>query len=180
MFEPLGPSHLFTHKISYKNTYVFIFELQIGIQATTSCCLGPLDGNPFNGGISMGIPLTVGFRPQLVVVSGLLVGIPLTVGFSPQLVVVSDLLVGIPLTVGYRLSRSLRLSRSRFHDTFLPLLNSRLSWSLFHKLFSCWNLGYHEASFMHFSFTQWNFGYQEAFHELFFHTMEFRLSRSLS
>jgi hypothetical protein len=44
----------------------------------------------------------VGFRPQLVVVSGLLVGIPLTVGFRPQLVVVSGLLVGIPLTVGFR------------------------------------------------------------------------------
>jgi hypothetical protein len=49
----------------------------------------------------------VGFRPQLVVVSGLSVGIPLTVGFRPQLVVVLGLLVGIPLTVGFRLSRSL-------------------------------------------------------------------------
>jgi hypothetical protein len=35
-----------------------------------------------------------GFRPQLVVVSGLLVGIPLTVGFRPQLVVVSGLFGG--------------------------------------------------------------------------------------
>jgi cadmium resistance protein CadD (predicted permease) len=57
----------------------------------------------------MGIPLTVGFRPQLVVVSGLSVGIPLTVGFRPQLVVLG--LSGvIPLTLGFRLSRSLRLS----------------------------------------------------------------------
>jgi hypothetical protein len=56
---------------------------------------------------SVEIPLTVGFRPQLVVVSGLSVGIPLTVGFRPQLVVVSGLSVGIPLTVGFRLSRSL-------------------------------------------------------------------------
>jgi hypothetical protein len=38
---------------------------------------------------------------QLVVVSGLSVGIPLTVGFRPQLVVVSGLSVGIPLTVGF-------------------------------------------------------------------------------
>jgi hypothetical protein len=52
-----------------------------------------------------GIPLTVEFRPQLVV-SGLLVGIPLTVGFRPQLVV-SSLLVGIPLRWDFRLSRSL-------------------------------------------------------------------------
>jgi hypothetical protein len=35
--------------------------------------------------------LTVGFRPQLVVVSGLSVGIPLMVGFRPQLIVVSGL-----------------------------------------------------------------------------------------
>jgi hypothetical protein len=33
---------------------------------------------------------------------------------------------------------------------------------------------------MNFSFTRWNFGNHGAFHELFFHTMEFRLSRSLS
>jgi hypothetical protein len=66
----------------------------------------------------VGIPLTVGFRPQLVVVSGLSVGIPLTVGFRPQLVVVSGLLVGIPLTVGFRLSGSLRLSLSLFTNSF--------------------------------------------------------------
>jgi hypothetical protein len=47
----------------------------------------------------VGIPLTVVFRPQLVVVTGLSVGIPLTVGFRPQLVVVSGLSVGIHLTV---------------------------------------------------------------------------------
>jgi hypothetical protein len=57
-------------------------------------------------GLSVGIPLTVGFRPQLVVVLGLSVGIPLMVGFRPQLVVVSGLSVGTPLTVGFRLSRS--------------------------------------------------------------------------
>jgi hypothetical protein len=69
-------------------------------------------------GLSMGIPLTVGFRPQLVVVSCLLVGIPLMVGFRPQLVVVLGLLVVIPLTMGFKLSRSLRLSRSPFHEFF--------------------------------------------------------------
>jgi hypothetical protein len=41
-----------------------------------------------------------GFRPQLVVVSGLLVGIPLTVGFRPQLVVVSGLFGGSPVDGG--------------------------------------------------------------------------------
>jgi hypothetical protein len=41
----------------------------------------------------------VGFRPQLVVVSGLLVGIPLTVGFRPQLVV-SSLFGGSPVDGG--------------------------------------------------------------------------------
>jgi hypothetical protein len=51
-------------------------------------------------GLSGGIPLTVGFRPQLVVVSGLSVGLPLTAGFRPQLVV-SRLSVGIPSMVGF-------------------------------------------------------------------------------
>jgi hypothetical protein len=78
---------------------------------------------------SVGIPLTVGFRPQLIVISGLSVGIPLTVGFRPQLVVVLGLSVGIPLTVGFRLSRSLWLSQSPSRT--LPLLR--------------WNSGYHEA-----------------------------------
>jgi hypothetical protein len=36
------------------------------------------------------------------------------------------------------------------------------------------------APFTNFSFTRWNFGYHRAFHKLFFHTMEFWLSRSLS
>jgi hypothetical protein len=48
----------------------------------------------------MEIPLTLGFRPQLVVVSGLSVGIPLTVGFRPQLVVVSGLFGGNPFDGG--------------------------------------------------------------------------------
>jgi hypothetical protein len=76
---------------------------------------------------SVGIPLTVGFRPQLVVVSGLSVGIPLTVGFRPQLVVVSGLSVGIPLMVGFRLSwclwlsRSLFINSSSFHNGFMAI-----------------------------------------------------------
>jgi hypothetical protein len=51
-------------------------------------------------GVSVGIPLTVGFRTQLVVVSGLLVGIPLMVGFRPQLVVVLGLSGGNPFDGG--------------------------------------------------------------------------------
>jgi hypothetical protein len=82
----------------------------------------------------VGIPLAVGFRLQLVVVSSLSVGIPLTVGFRLQLVVVSSILVGISLTVGYRLSQSLWLSSSPFHETLIPLVNSRLPQSLFHEL----------------------------------------------
>jgi hypothetical protein len=79
----------------------------------------------------VGIPLTVGFRPQLVVVSGLLVGIPWTVGFRPQLVVVSGLLVGIPLTVGFRLSQSIGYQGAPFSKhLFLFLI-----------------LGYYRASF---------------------------------
>jgi hypothetical protein len=63
------------------------------------------------------------------------VGIHLTVGFRPQLVVVSGLSVGIPLTVGFRLSRSLCLSWSlftnsfSFHDRILAITKP------FHKLF---------------------------------------------
>jgi hypothetical protein len=102
-------------------------------------------------GLSVGIPLTVGFRPQLVVVSGLSVGIPLTVGFRPQLVVVSGLLVGIPLTVGFRPSQSLWLSQSLFTNfSFFPM-KLRLSRSLF----------------TNFSFTRWNFGYHGAFSRIF-------------
>jgi predicted membrane protein len=151
MFEPLGPSHLFTRKFCTK-THMF-FSVTILYRFRTS------DWNPghnllLSRAFSMGIPLTVGFRPQLVVVSslsvviplmvgfrpqlvvsGLSVGIPLTVGFSPQLVV-SGLSVGIPLTVGFRLSRSLCLLRSLFHKTFLPLLNSQLPQSLFSQSFS--------------------------------------------
>jgi hypothetical protein len=146
--------------------------------------------------------LTVGFRPQLVVVLGLSVGIPLTVGFRPQLVVVSGLSVGIPLTVGFRPLRSLRLSRSLFansspfHDRILDITKP------FTRNFSFFTMEFWlSRSLSHdlFLFSRWNSGYQEAFHTnfFFFHdgildikkpftryfsffTMEFWLSRSLS
>jgi hypothetical protein len=123
--------------------------------------------------------LTMGFRPQLVVVSGLLVGIPLTLGFRPQLVVVSSLLVGIPLMVGFRLSWSLRLSRSPFHETFLPLLNSRLSLSPCHEFFPWWNLGYHGAPSQTYLSHNGVSAITKLLYKLFFHTMEFWPSRSL-
>jgi hypothetical protein len=63
----------------------------------------------------------MGFRPQLVVASGLSVGNPFKVGFRPQHVVASGLSVGNPFKVGFRLSQSLWLSRSLFHRTYLSL-----------------------------------------------------------
>jgi hypothetical protein len=117
-------------------------------------------------GLSVGIPLTVGFMPQLVAASGLSVGIPLTVGFRPPLVVASGLSVGIPLLVGFRLSRSLWLSQSPFHKLFL-----------FHDGI----LAITKPFTRTFLFSWWNFGYHEAFHMNFsFFTVEFRLSLSLS
>jgi hypothetical protein len=175
MFEPLGPLHLFTHKIMYEDIYAFLcydsllfsnFRLESRPQLVVV------------SGLSMGIPLTVGFRPQLVVVSCLLVGIPLMVGFRPQLVVVLGLLVVIPLTMGFKLSRSLRLSRSPFHE-FFP-------W---------WSLGYYGASSQIFlsydgispitepfqTFLAHNgiFGYHGAFSNFSFTRWNFWLSRSL-
>jgi hypothetical protein len=116
-------------------------------------------------GLLVGIPLTVGFRSQLVVVSGLLVGIPLTVGFRQQLVVVSGLLVGIPLTVGFRLSRSLWLSQSPFTNSSSFTMEFWLSRSLSHELFSFFHDGILAITkpFTNFSFTWWNLGYHEAF-----------------
>jgi hypothetical protein len=145
----------------------------------------------------VGIPLTVGFRPQLVV-SGLSVGIPLTVGFRPPLVVVSGLSVGIPLTVRFRLSRILRLSRSlftnssSFHDRILAITKPSTRNFLFFMTISFFFhdgiLGYHEAfhtEFFFFSrrslsfFTMEFSAITEPSHEFFFHMMESRLSRSL-
>jgi hypothetical protein len=123
--------------------------------------------------------LTMGFRPQLVIVSGLSVGIPLMVGFRTQLVVVSGLSVGIPLTVGFNLSCSLQLSSSPFHELFFDTMEFRLSRSLSRTFpshdgisaitelvtnfsFTRWYFGYHEP-FTNFSFTRWYFGYHGAF-----------------
>jgi hypothetical protein len=117
----------------------------------------------------VGIPLTVGFRQQLLVVSGLSVGIPLTVRFSPQLVV-SALSVGIPLTVGFRLSRSPWLPRSLF--TYFS--------------FTRWNFGYHGALSYHEAFSQIILSHDgvlaitEPFHKFFLHTMEFQNHRAFS
>jgi hypothetical protein len=109
------------------------------------------------------ISLTVGFRPQLVVVSGLSVGIPLTVGFRPQLVVALGLSVGIPLTVGFSLSQSLWLSRSIF--TNFP--------------FTRWNFGYHGAFSQIYLSHDGISAITEPFHEFLFDTTEFWLSGSL-
>jgi hypothetical protein len=111
---------------------------------------------------SVGIPLTVGFRPQLVVVSGLSVGIPLTVGFRPQLVV-SGLSVGIPLTMGFRLSWSLRLSRSPFNELFFHMMDFRISQSLSRTFLPHNGISAITEPVKNFSFTRWNFGYHGAF-----------------
>jgi hypothetical protein len=135
----------------------------------------------------------------------------LTVGFRPQLVVVSGLSVGIPLTVGFSLSRSLWLSHPKpFHNLFLfhngilamtkPFtrtfffsVESRLSRSLSHDLFYTMESRLSRRLFTNFSFTRWNIGYHRAFsriflshggilaitepfHEFFFHMVESWLS----
>jgi hypothetical protein len=100
------------------------------------------------------------------------------------------------LTVGFRLSRSLWLSQRPFTNSPSFMMEFWLSRSLSQELsFSRWNLGYHEA-FLMIVFTWWNLGYHRAFsriflshggvsaitepfHEFFFHTVEYRLSRSL-
>jgi hypothetical protein len=129
----------------------------------------------------VGIPFTVGFRPQLVVVSSLSVGIPLTVGFRPQHVVVSGLLVGILLTVGFTLSQSLWLSQSPFTNSSSFTMEFWLSRSLSHELsFSKWNLGYHKAFLMISFFYNGISAITEPLHDFFFHMVESRLSRSLS
>jgi hypothetical protein len=81
-------------------------------------------------GLSVEIPLTVGFKPQLVV-SDLSVGIPLTVGFRPQLVVVSCLSVGIPLTVGFKAFTEPSAITEPFHILSFLTMEFRLSRSLF-------------------------------------------------
>jgi hypothetical protein len=112
------------------------------------------------------------------------VGIPSTVGFGPQLIVVSGLSVGIPSTVRFRLSRSHRLSRSPF--TFFPFSYWNCVYHrAFHELFLSYdgilairepftNFFFHTMEFWlsqslsrTFSFIWWNSGYHGAFHEFF-------------
>jgi hypothetical protein len=104
--EPLASSteHIHREKISRTSAKKFLNDdIYIRLTAIT---ISYHDGNSgynslLSRAFSVGIILTVGFRPQLVVVSGLSVGIPLMVGFRPQLVVVLSLSVGIPFTVGF-------------------------------------------------------------------------------
>jgi hypothetical protein len=131
------------------------------------------------------LPFMMGVRPQLIVVSGLSVGIPLTVGFRPQLVV-SGLSVGIPWTVGFRLSQSLWLSRSPFtnffsHDRTLAITEPFRERFIFNEGILAITKPFHElffftmefwlsrSLFMNFSFSRWNSGYHEAFSRTVFY-----------
>jgi hypothetical protein len=60
------------------------------------------------------------------------------------------------------------------------MMEFRLSWSLSRIFLSHNGISAIMEPCTNFSFTRLNFGYHGAFHKLFFHTMEFRLSRSLS
>jgi hypothetical protein len=162
-------------KFFNKDIYVCLVAISI------NCHGGNLGYNLLlSRAFSVGIPLTAGFRPQLVVVSGLSVGIPLTVGFRPQFVVVLGLSVGIPLTVGFRLSRSLWLSQSPFTDSSYFTMEFWLSRGLSHELFSftSWNFGCHRAFSRFFSHNGIS-AITKLFHKFFFHIMESRLSRRL-
>jgi hypothetical protein len=72
--------------------------------------------------------------------------------------------VGIPLTVGFKAFTEPSAITEPLHILSFVTMELRLSRILL----------------TNFSFTRWNFGYHGAFHELFFHTMELWLSRSLS
>jgi hypothetical protein len=54
----------------------------------------------------------------------------------------------------------------------------QLSWSLPQTFLSHDGISAITKPFTNFSFTRWNFGCHGALQKLFFHTMEFRLSRS--
>jgi hypothetical protein len=126
------------------------------------------------------------------------VGIPLMVGFRSQLVVVSGLSVGIPLTVRFRLSRSLWLLQCPFINSSSFTMEFWLSRSLSHELFFFhggisaitkpfirtflflrWSIGYHGASSRLFFSYGGISAITEPFHDFFFHMVESRLSRSL-
>jgi hypothetical protein len=107
-------------------------------------------------------PFMMGVRPQLIVVSGLSVGIPLTVGFRPQHVV-SGLSVEIPLTVGLGFHRAFGYHEA-LSQTFFLTIELRLSRSLFVKdLFLTKEFWLSRSLFTNFSFSRWNSGCHEAF-----------------
>jgi hypothetical protein len=125
------------------------------------------------------------------------VGIPSTVGFMPQLVVISDLFGGNPFDGGIlgfygafdyheAFSQSSPLSRrdfgyyGAFHELLFFTMEFRLSRSLFTNFsFTRWNLGYHGAFSRIFLSHDGISAMTEPSHEPFFFTMEFSLSRSL-
>jgi hypothetical protein len=192
-FEPLASSteHIHREKFSWISAKKFLNNnIYIRLAAIT---INYHDGNSaynllLSGAFSVGIPLTVGFRPQLVVVSGLS--------------------VGIPLTVGFRLSRSLKLSQSLSQTLSLFSIWLWLSRSHPHEIFLFFTMisfFFHDGilaikkSFSRNFFFFFHDGIlavkkpfsriflshggilaiTELFHKFFFHMVESRLSRIL-
>jgi hypothetical protein len=126
-------------------------------EAATHRCLEPLLWEPLRGW---------GFRPQLVVVSGLFSGNPFVDGVLGHNLLLSQAFsVGIPSWIGF-LGHNLLLSQAFFHNLVffhdgILAITKPFSWTF---SFSRWNSGYHEAFLMNF----------------FFFTMEFWLSWSHS
>jgi hypothetical protein len=125
-------------------------------EAATHRCLEPLLWEPLRGW---------GFRPQLVVVSGLFSGNPFVDGVLGHNLLLSQAFsVGIPSWIGF-LGHNLLLSQAFFHNLVFFHDGILAITKPFHKLF----------------FSRWNSCYHEAFlTNIFFFTMEFWLSRSLS
>jgi hypothetical protein len=144
---------------------------------------------------SVGIPLTMGFRPQLVVVSGLFVGNPYDggiLGFHGVFGYHKAFSQTFPLSQwnsGYHGAFSriflshdgISAIKETFHEFFFHMMESWLSQSLFTNFsFTRWNLGYQGAFSRIFLSHDGISAIKEPFHEFFFHTMESRLLRSLS
>jgi hypothetical protein len=147
-------SHLFRIKILNKNIYSFLVTiLDYFYTFEYPFTLGSWPQLVVVSGLSVGIPSTVGFRPQLVV-SGLSVGIPLTVGFRPQFVVVSSLSVGIPLTVGFWAFTEPPAITEPFHKLFFHTMEFRLSRSLAQTFLSHNGISAITEPFTNFSFTR--------------------------
>jgi hypothetical protein len=127
----------------------------------------------------VGIPLTVGFRPQLVV-SGLFGGNPFDGGIWATTCCCLRPFRWESLwwwDLGFH--GSLWLLWSPFTNFFSYIMEFRLSSSLSQIFLSRWNSGYHEAFHTNFSFLRWSPGYYESFHTNFC-MMESCLSQSLS